>query len=138
MATSKRQAEGGSQVGLITAWTADAEAGGNADQFVLLEALEGPDGNRYVENASNYLDISDRELVISKDCENPEKLLAWADDFYDNVVTLQTTYGSIFRRLRDRQRRRNLRGKQSGRRQFSGYLRMVQFSERLRTQVHDR
>lgn len=95
MATAKRQAEGGSQVGLLTAWTADAEAGGNADQFVLLEALEGPDGNRYVENASNYLDISDRELVISKDCENPEKLLAWADDFYDNVVTLQTTYGSI-------------------------------------------
>lgn len=95
MATSKRQAEGGSQVGLISAWTADAEAGGNADQFVLLEALQGPDGNRYVENASNYLDISDRELVISKDCENPEKLLAWADDFYDNVATLQTTYGSI-------------------------------------------
>ena len=95
MATSKRQAEGGSQVGLISAWTADAEAGGNVDQFVLLEALQGPDGNRYVENASNYLDISDRELVISKDCENPEKLLAWADDFYDNVATLQTTYGSI-------------------------------------------
>lgn len=95
MATAKRQAEGGSQVGLLTAWTADAEAGGNADQFVLLEALEGPDGNRYVENASNYLDISDRELVINKDCKNPEKLLAWADDFYDNVVTLQTTYGSI-------------------------------------------
>ena len=66
--------KGGSQVGLISAWTADAEAGGNADQFVLLEALQGPDGNRYVENASNYLDISDRELVISKDCENPEKL----------------------------------------------------------------
>lgn len=95
MATSKRQAEGGSQVGLITGWTADSEAGGNADQFVLLEALQGPDGNRYVENASNYVDISDRELVISKDCENPEKLLAWADDFYDNVATLQTTYGSI-------------------------------------------
>ena len=95
MATSKRQAEGGSQVGLITGWTADSEAGGNADQFVLLEALQGPDGNRYVENASNYVDIYDRELVISKDCENPEKLLAWADDFYDNVVTLQTTYGSI-------------------------------------------
>lgn len=40
MATSKRQAEGGSQVGLITGWTADSEAGGNADQFVLLEALQ--------------------------------------------------------------------------------------------------
>ena len=53
MVTSKIQADGGSQVGLITGWVADAVAGANADQFVLLEALEGPDGNRYVENASN-------------------------------------------------------------------------------------
>ena len=95
MVTSKIQAEGGSQVGLITGWTADAVAGTNMDQFVLLEALEGPDGNRYVENASNYLDIADRELVITKECEDPEKLLEWADDFYDDLVTLQTQYGSI-------------------------------------------
>lgn len=95
MFTSKKQAEGGSKVGLIHGWTADAEAGANADQFIPLEAVEGPDGNHYVENASNYLDIADRELVISKDCENPEKLLAWADDFYDDLVSLQTMYGSI-------------------------------------------
>ena len=95
MVTSKIQADGGSQVGLITGWVADAVAGANADQFVLLEALEGPDGNRYVENASNYLDISDRELVVTKECEDVEKLLAWADDFYDDVVALQTQYGSI-------------------------------------------
>lgn len=95
MVTSKIQADGGSQVGLITGWTADAVAGVNTDQFVLLEALEGPDGNRYVENASNYLDISDRELVVTKECEDVEKLLAWADEFYDDVVALQTQYGSI-------------------------------------------
>ena len=95
MVTSKIQADGGSQVGLITGWVADAVAGANADQFVLLEALEGPDGNRYVENASNYLDISDRELVVTKECEDVEKLLAWADEFYDDVVALQTQYGSI-------------------------------------------
>ncbi|MCD7813538.1 MAG: substrate-binding domain-containing protein [Lachnospiraceae bacterium] len=94
-ATAKRQAEGGSKVGLFTGWTADAEAGVNASQFVALEAIEGPDGNRYVENASNYLDISDRELLITTKCENPEKLLAWADDFYTDLVSLQTYYGSI-------------------------------------------
>lgn len=95
MVTSKIQADGGSQVGLITGWVADAVAGANADQFVLLEALEGPDGTRYVENAANYLDISDRELVVTKDCKDVEKLLAWADEFYDDVMALQTQYGSI-------------------------------------------
>lgn len=95
MFTSKKQAEGGAKVGLVHGWTADAEVGANVDQFVPLEAVAGPDGNHYVENASNYLDIADRELVINKNCENPEKLLAWADDFYDDLVSLQTMYGSI-------------------------------------------
>ena len=95
MFTSKKQAEGGSKVGLIHGWTADAEAGVNASQFIPLEALEGYDGNHYVENASNFLDISDRELLITKGCEEPEKLLAWADDFYDDLASLQTFYGSV-------------------------------------------
>lgn len=95
MATAKRQAEGGSQVGMITGWTADAEAGLNGSQFTPLESVEGPDGNHYVENASNFLDISDRELLITTKCENPEKLLQWADEFYTDIVSLQTFYGSI-------------------------------------------
>lgn len=95
MATAKRQAEGGSQVGLFTGWTADAQAGVNAGQFVALEAVEGYDGGHYVENSQNYLDISDKELLITTSCENPEKLLQWADDFYDDLVSLQTFYGSI-------------------------------------------
>ena len=95
MATAKRQAEGGSVVGMLNGWTADAEAGVNAAEFTPLEAVAGPDGNHYVENAANYLDISDRELLITTKCENPEKLLAWADDFYTDLVALQTFYGSI-------------------------------------------
>ena len=95
MFTSKKQADGGSKVGLIHAWTADAEAGVNASQFVPLEALEGYDGNHYIENASNFLDISDRELLITKECKEPEKLLQWADDFYDDLTSMQTFYGSI-------------------------------------------
>lgn len=95
MATAKRQAEGGSQVGLFTGWTADAQAGVNEGQFVALEAVEGYDGGHYVENSQNYLDISNKELMITTSCENPEKLLQWADDFYDDLVSLQTFYGSI-------------------------------------------
>lgn len=95
MYNSKLQSEGGAKVGLYHAWTADAMAGINADQFVALEAVAGPDGNHYVENASNFLDIADRELVITKECENPEQLLAWADDFYTDLASMQTMYGSI-------------------------------------------
>lgn len=94
-ATAKRQAEGGSLVGLFSAWTADAEAGLNAGEFAALEAVAGPDGGRYVENAQSFLDISDRELVITKNCSDPAKLLAWADLFYDDEVSIQTFYGSI-------------------------------------------
>lgn len=101
MATAKRQAEGGSQVGLFTGWTADAQAGVNAGQFVALEAVEGYDGGHYVENSQNYLDISDKELLITTSCENPEKLLQWADDFYDDLVSLQTFYGSIPDQVKD-------------------------------------
>lgn len=101
MANAKMQAEGGSQVGLLTAWTADSKAGPNASDFVVLEAVEGPDGGRYVENAQDFLDISDRELIISKDCKDPDKLLQWADDFYDDLASLQTFYGSIPDQVKD-------------------------------------
>lgn len=95
MATAKRQAEGGSQTGLVFAWTADAEMGANAEQFELCEAVAGPDGKRYVESDPTYLDIANRELVITTQCKNPDKLLQWADDFYTDLVSLQTYYGSI-------------------------------------------
>lgn len=94
MASLKIQAEGGSEVGLISAWTADAGAGVNASQFSLLEPVEGYDGNHYAENMTNT-NLKGKELLFTKDCEEPEKLLAWADGFYDELVTLQTNYGSI-------------------------------------------
>ena len=48
-----------------------------------------------MEYAPSFLDVSDRELVLTKDCKNPEKLLQYADQFYDDEVSLQTYYGSI-------------------------------------------
>lgn len=89
------QAEGGSKVGIISAWTADSEAGQNADQYSLMEAVEGYNDIHYVECATASLDITDRELVITTACEDPEALLKWADNFYDDLVSLQTFYGSL-------------------------------------------
>lgn len=95
MYSAKIAAEGGSQTGLMFGWTADAEAGVNAGEFTILKSLAGPDGNCYVESDPTFLDMSDRELVITNSCENPELLLQWADEFYTDLVTLQTYYGSI-------------------------------------------
>lgn len=102
MASAKRMAEGGSQTGLVFAWTADAEMGENADQFELCEAVAGPDGNRYVESDPTFLDIANRELIITTQCKNPDKLLQWADDFYTDLVSLQTYYGSIPDQIADK------------------------------------
>lgn len=102
MASAKRMAEGGSQTGLVFAWTADAEMGENADQFVLCEAVAGPDGKRYVESDPTFLDIGNRELVITTQCKNPDKLLQWADDFYTDLTSLQTYYGSIPDQVEDK------------------------------------
>jgi putative aldouronate transport system substrate-binding protein len=99
--TSKQQAEGGSQVGLVFGWTADAQVSTNADQFSLLEAVEGYDGTHYVECATDYLDISDREFMITTACEDPEALLRWADGFYTDLASLQTFYGTIGSQITD-------------------------------------
>lgn len=95
MYKSKISSEGGSETGLMFGWTADAEAGVNAGEFEVIPALAGPDGNRYAEADPSFLDMSDRELVITTSCENPELLLQWADEFYTDLVSLQTYYGSI-------------------------------------------
>lgn len=92
---AKLQKEGGSQVGLAFGWTADAQVSINVDQFQLLEAVEGYDGNHYIEVATDYLDVADRELVITTECEDPVALLKWADGFYTDLASLQTFYGSI-------------------------------------------
>ena len=92
---AKQQAEGGSQVGLVFGWTADSQVGMNVDQFEVLEAVEGWNGIHYLESTTDYLDVTDRELVITKNCKDPDALLRWADNFYTDLPSLQMTYGEI-------------------------------------------
>lgn len=95
MEISKIQASGGSQVGLVYGWTEGSSAGGNAEEFKKIEALKGPDGKHYVEYDPSYLDTNGIEFVVTKNCQNVDLLLQWADEFYTNEVTMQTYWGSI-------------------------------------------
>ena len=87
--------EAGPRTGIVFAWTADSELLGNAMDYVVVEAVAGPDGNRYVESDPTFLNYGKNELVITKNCKNPGKLLEWADQFYTDEASLQTYYGSI-------------------------------------------
>ena len=95
MVRAKIQDEAGSATGIVFGWTADAELLGNAVDYVVAEAVEGPDGNRYVESDPTYLNYGRNEFVITKNCADPGKLLTWADQFYTDLASLQTYYGSI-------------------------------------------
>ena len=95
LSESKIQAEGGSKVGVIWQWSQDAETGPNAAQFKVCQAVKGPDGQRYVETDPTYLNYGRNELIITTSCSDPAKLLQWADYFYDDLVSIQTFWGSI-------------------------------------------
>lgn len=101
MASAKLEAEGGSQTGIFFAWTADAGVEANAPQFQTVPAIAGPSGKRYAESDPSFLDISNRALVITNQCENPEVLLQWADEFYTDLASLQTFYGLIGEQIKD-------------------------------------
>ena len=94
MYTAKLQKEGGSQIGIFSGWTADSWAGPNTKQFVQMPTLESPWGTKNAQSIAST-EYSDKELILNINCPNPEKVLRWADLFYDDLVSLQTFYGSI-------------------------------------------
>lgn len=94
MYTAKLQKEGGSQVGIFSGWTADSWAGPNTKQFVQMPTLESPWGTKNAQSIAST-EYSDKEMILNINCPDPEKVLRWADLFYDDLVSLQTFYGSI-------------------------------------------
>lgn len=95
MVTAKTQDPSGSLSGIVFGWTADAQVGVNAKDYVPVTALAGPDGNRYAEHNPEAVDVSRNELIITTSCEDPATLLKWADEYYTDEASLQTYYGSI-------------------------------------------
>lgn len=82
-------------VGVAAGWTADATFGPNADQYIPLPALAGPDGIRYISSDPDHWNSSRYEFVITSACKNPGKLLAWVDSFYTDDASIQNFYGSF-------------------------------------------
>ncbi len=91
----KTKGADGALVGITFGWTPDAQVGANHTDFSIVTPLIGPDGGQYAESDPSFLDLSRNELVITTVCEDPAKLLQWADDFYTDEVSLQTYYGSV-------------------------------------------
>ncbi|MFD1394087.1 sugar ABC transporter substrate-binding protein [Lacticaseibacillus jixianensis] len=82
-------------VGVAAGWTADAIFGANADQYVALPPLKGPDGKRYVNSDPEHWNYSRNEMLVTTHAKNVDKLMKWADKFYTNDASLQTYYGSF-------------------------------------------
>lgn len=82
-------------IGVAPGWTADSTFGANADQYVALPALTGPDGNAYISSDPEHWNYTRCEFMITTACENPGPLLAWADQFYTEDASIQTFYGSF-------------------------------------------
>lgn len=82
-------------IGVAAGWTADSTFGANADQYAALPALTGPDGVPYISSDPEHWNYSRYEFVITASCEDPGKLLSWADKFYTEDASIQNFYGSF-------------------------------------------
>lgn len=95
MSDSKRMDKDVARVGVSGGWTADATFGLHADEYVALQPLKGPDGNRYVLSDPDHYNYARNELMITTSCEDPAALLKWADSLYTDDASIQTYYGSF-------------------------------------------
>lgn len=82
-------------VGVAPGWTPDSTFGANAGEYVAMEILEGPDGNRYISSDPEHWNYSRYEFVVTSACKDPGKLLSWADKFYTEDASIQNYYGSF-------------------------------------------
>ncbi|SHO47562.1 type 2 periplasmic-binding domain-containing protein [Anaerocolumna xylanovorans] len=79
-------------VGVSDGWLPTA-FGPNADQYVPLPAIEAPDGKKYV--MMDQDPYGRNQFLVTKNCDNPAKLLEWVDQFYTDDATVETYYGDF-------------------------------------------
>lgn len=82
-------------VGVASGWTPDAVFGPHADEYVAMDALQGPDGEKYVFAGEAGYGYYRNEFMITTSCKDPETLLRWVDKFYTEDASIQTLYGSF-------------------------------------------
>lgn len=82
-------------VGVSSGWTQDAVFGVHSNEYVAMDALAGPSGEKYVFSGQAGYQYARNELMITTSCKDPETLLRWADQFYTEDASIQTLYGSF-------------------------------------------
>lgn len=80
-------------VGTAPGWTADSTFYTNADEYIALPALTGPDGNAYISSDPEHWNYCRYEFVITTSCKDPGTLLSWVDKFYTEDASIQNYYG---------------------------------------------
>lgn len=82
-------------IGSAAGWTTDSTFGANADQYVPLPALKGPDGKQYVASDPQHYNYSRYEFLVTNKCKDPDALLKWIDGFYTEDASIQNYYGGF-------------------------------------------
>lgn len=82
-------------IGVAPSWTTDAAFGANANQYVALPPLKGPDGKRYVNSDPDHWNYARDEFMVTQNAKNVDALMKWVDGFYTDDASIQTYYGSF-------------------------------------------
>ena len=83
------------KVGVAAGWTADANFGANAKDYVALPALKGPDGKQYVMSDPDHFNQSRNEVLVTTHAKNVKALMKWLDSFYTEDASIQNYYGEF-------------------------------------------
>ena len=89
------KAEDNAQLGVGVAWQAAVITGKWADQYVVLPPLAGPDGTRQITQNPMNIRMTKNVLSITSANQYPEATMRWADEFYDEEMSIQMFFGSI-------------------------------------------
>lgn len=76
-------------IGSFEGWSTPANHG---DQYIMLEPLEGPNGDKYAIYNSAELDISNGMIIFSN-CDRPEGLVRWVDYLNEGTRPIEMALG---------------------------------------------
>ncbi len=83
------------KVGVAAGWTADANFGANAKDYVALPALKGPDGKQYIMSDPDHFNMSRNEVLVTTHAKNVKAMMKWLDKFYTEDASIQNYYGEF-------------------------------------------
>lgn len=96
MLSAKRQDPNVSKVGFEYAWTPDSNFGKWSSEYEVIAPIKGYDGKQYTGGDPNGVSsIMRNEVLITKDCKNPEAAARWVDEFYTGEASIQNFWGGI-------------------------------------------